>query len=283
MPWTIDRKLVLITGATSGLGLVTATELARRGAHVLAVARDSERGTSAAATISAAVPDAQLDVLPCDLSRMSEVRRLADTVAERYGRLDVLLNNAAVAMFRWELTEDGLETDFAVNHLAPFVLTNRLLPVLKVPDEARVITVTSDNHKGVKQIPWDDLQGAQNFKPLQTYNRTKLMNIWFTRILAERLADSAVTANSVSPGFVRTQLGRNATGGFKFFFRQIAPLIQTTPEKGAQTAITVASAPELSGVSGTYFADSAPARPGGLAEDREQALRLWTISEKLSV
>ena len=109
MPWTIDRKLVMITGATSGLGLVTATELARRGAHVLAVARDSERGTNAAAAISAAVPDAQLDVLPCDLSRMSEVRRLADTVAERYGRLDVLVNNAAVAMFRWELTEDGLE------------------------------------------------------------------------------------------------------------------------------------------------------------------------------
>jgi NAD(P)-dependent dehydrogenase (short-subunit alcohol dehydrogenase family) len=110
MPWTIDRKLVLITGATSGLGLATATELARRGAHILAVARDGERGTAAAATISAAAPAAQVDVLTCDLSRMREVHRLAATVAERYGRLDVLLNNAAVAMFRWELTEDGLET-----------------------------------------------------------------------------------------------------------------------------------------------------------------------------
>jgi len=282
MPWTIDGKLVLITGATSGLGLATATELARRGAHILAVARDGERGTAAAAAISAAAPGAEVDVLPCDLSRMREVRRLAATMAERYDRLDVLLNNAAVAMFRWELTEDGLETDFAVNHLAPFILTNQLLPLLRAAPEARVITVSSDNHKGVKQIPWDDLQAAEQFSPLPSYNRTKLMNIWFTQILAERVAGSSVTANAVSPGFVRTGLSRDATGPLEFFFRRVAPLIQSTPQKGARTAITVAGAPELSGVSGQYFANSAPARPGGLAANRELAVRLWTLSEELS-
>jgi NAD(P)-dependent dehydrogenase (short-subunit alcohol dehydrogenase family) len=281
MSWTIAGKHVLVTGATSGLGLAAATELARRGARILAVARNPERGATAAAVISAAVPGAQVEVLECDLSRMSAVRRLAEEVTQRHGRLDVLLNNAAVAMFSWELTEDRLETDFAVNHAAPFLLTNLLLPILRVPDEARVITVTSDNHTAVKDVPWNDLQGRASFKPLTSYNRTKLMNIWFTRILAERLQGSTVTANAVSPGFVRTGLGRNATGPFSFFFRYVAPLIQTSPEKGARTAVHVASSPEVSGVSGRYFVGSAPAEPGGLAQNRELAERLWALSEKL--
>lgn len=281
MSWTIAGKHVLVTGATSGLGLAAATELARRGARILAVARNPERGGTTAAAISAAVPGAQVEVLECDLSRMSAVRRLAEEVTQRHGRLDVLLNNAAVAMFSWELTEDRLETDFAVNHAAPFLLTNLLLPILRVPDEARVITVTSDNHTAVKDVPWDDLQGRASFKPLTSYNRTKLMNIWFTRILAERLQGSTVTANAVSPGFVRTGLGRNATGPFSFFFRYVAPLIQSSPEKGARTAVHVASSPEVSGVSGRYFAGSAPAEPGGLAQNRELAERLWALSEKL--
>lgn len=279
-PWTVGGKLVLVTGATSGIGRATAVALARRGAHVLAVARDAERGRRAVAGIASEVPGAEVDVLVCDLSRMADVRRLAATVADRHGRLDVLVNNAAVAMFVRELTEDGLETSFAVNHLAPFLLSTSLLPVLRTTPESRVITVTSDNHKQVKHVPWDDLQGEREFKPLQAYNRTKLMNVWFTRVLAEKVAGTGVTTAAVSPGFVRTGLARNARGPFAVFIRLAAPF-QSSPARGAETTVYAVSAPEVSGHSGGYFVKSALVAPGSIALDDAQAHRLWTLSEQL--
>lgn len=279
-PWTVEGKLILITGATGGIGRATAVALARRGAHVLAVARDAERGRRAVADIGGEVPGAKIEALECDLSRMAEVRRLASTVVDRHGSLDVLVNNAAVAMFSRELTEDGLETSFAVNHLAPFLLTTSLLPALRTPPESRVITVTSDNHKQVKQVPWDDLQGAREFKPLQAYNRTKLMNVWFTRVLAEEVGGTGITAAAVSPGFVRTGLARNARGPFAVFIRLAAPF-QSSPEKGAATTVYVATAPDGAIRNGGYFAKSASAEPGGEALDDAQAHRLWALSEQL--
>jgi NAD(P)-dependent dehydrogenase (short-subunit alcohol dehydrogenase family) len=278
--WTIEGKLVLVTGATSGIGRAAALELAARGARVLAVGRDAARAGEAAAAIGAAAPGATVEALECDLSRMRSVRRLAATVADRYGRLDVLVNNAAVAMFRRALTEDGLETGFAVNHLAPFLLTTSLLPVLQVPEQARVVTVTSDNHKQVKQVPWDDLQGEREFKPLQAYNRTKLMNVWFTRVLADKVAGSGVTANCLSPGFVKTNLSRHATGPFRVFFTLVRPF-QTTPEKAARTVLHVAASPDVSGVNGGYFSGGKQATPSGLARDDAQAQRLWSLSAEL--
>ena len=279
-PWTVEGKLVLITGAGGGIGRATAVALARRGAHVLAVTRDAGSGTRTAAEIGGLVPGATVEPLACDLSRMAEVRRLAATVSDRYGRLDVLVNNAAVSMFRRELTEDGVETTFAVNHLAPFLLTVSLLPALRAPAESRVVTVTSDNHKQVKGVPWDDLQGEREFKPLATYNRTKLMNVWFTRTLAEKVAGTGITAVAVSPGFVKTDLARNARGPFAVFIRLVAPF-QSTPEKGAETTVYAASSPQVSGRNGEYLAKSAPAKAGGLALDDQQAHRLWTESERL--
>jgi NAD(P)-dependent dehydrogenase (short-subunit alcohol dehydrogenase family) len=282
MPWTIEGRRVLVTGATNGLGLATATELARRGARVIGVARNAERARAGLEAIMGSATGAEVEMLTCDLSRTTAVRELAATVVEKHGRLDVLINNAAVAMFTRELTEDGLETSFAVNHIAPFLLTNLLLPALREPDEARVLTVSSDNHKRIKRVPWDDLEGEKEFKPLPSYDRTKLMNVWFTQALADRLQGTTVTANAVSPGFVRTDLARHATGGFSFFIRHIAPLFQTSPEKGAETAVWAASSPELTGVSGAYLSGSEIGRAGGLAGDREAAERLWNLSEKLT-
>jgi NAD(P)-dependent dehydrogenase (short-subunit alcohol dehydrogenase family) len=279
-PWTIAGKTCLVTGATSGIGQAIVEELARRGARVLAVARDATRGETVAASIRRSNPDAQVEVLPCELSRMAEVRELARTVSDSYRGLDVLINNAATAMFTRTVTPDGFETSFAVNHLAPFLLTNSLLGALGVPDEARVITVTSDNHKQVKSVPWDDLQGEHSFKPLQAYNRTKLMNVWFTRVLADKVADTGVTANCLSPGFVRTGLARNARGPFKMFIRLVRPF-QSSPQQGATTAVYLATSPEVSKINGAYFSKCKVDNPGVFAQDDESARRLWALSAEL--
>ncbi len=280
-PWTIKGKLCLITGATSGIGAATATELAGQGAHVLLVARDPARGRAAAAAITAAHPGAQLEVMDCDLARMDDVRRLARTVEESYGRLDVLVNNAGVVNFTRRTTADGYEQTFAVNHLAPFLLTTLLRLALAVPAEARVLTVTSDNHKTIRSVPWDDLQSERGYKPLQVYNRTKLMNIWFTQALACSLADTAITANCASPGFVRTRLARDATGVFAAFIRLAAPF-QSSPDTAAATLSHLATAPEMSGQTGGYYRKSRRAEPGGLADDPKAASRLWQISAELT-
>jgi len=280
-PWTIDGKLCLITGATSGIGAATATELAGQGAHVLLVARDPARGRATAAAITAAHPGAQLEVLDCDLAQLEDVRRLAHTVEDSHGRLDVLVNNAGAVNFTRRSTLDGYEQTFAVNHLAPFLLTNLLRAALAVPTEARVLSVTSDNHKTVHSVPWDDLQSEHGYKPLQVYNRTKLMNIWFTQALATSLANTAISANCVSPGFVRTRLARDATGLFAVFIRLAAPF-QSSPETAATTLVHLTTAPEMSGQTGGYYRKSQRAEPGGLADDPQAAARLWQISAELT-
>jgi len=280
-PWTIDGKLCLITGATSGIGEATAMKLAGRGAHILLVARDPQRGRAAAQATTAAHPGAQLEVLDCDLARLDDVRRLARTVQDSYGRLDVLVNNAGVVNFTRRTSVDGYEHTFAVNHLATFLLTNLLRPALAVPAEARVLTVTSDNHKTVRSMPWNDLQSEHGYKPLQVYNRSKLLNIRFTQALATSLADTAITANCASPGFVRTRLARDATGLFAVFIRLAAPF-QTSPETATTTLVHLATAPEMSQQTGGYYRKSRRTEPGGLADDPTAASRLWRISAELT-
>jgi NAD(P)-dependent dehydrogenase (short-subunit alcohol dehydrogenase family) len=280
-PWTIEGKLCLITGATSGIGAATAMELAGRGAHVLLVARDPTRGRAAAEAIRDAHPDAQVEVLECDLAQLDDVRRLARTVEDAHGRLDVLVNNAGVVNFTRRTTLDGYEQTFAVNHLAPFLLTNLLRPALAVPAEARVVTVTSDNHKTIKSMPWDDLQSERGYQPLQVYNRTKLMNIWFTQALATSLAETTITANCASPGFVRTRLARDATGFFAVFIRLAAPF-QSSPEAAATTLVHLITSPQMSGQTGGYYSKSRRAELGGLADDPRAAFQLWRLSAELS-
>ncbi len=274
-------KTCLVTGVTSGLGAVTARELAARGATVLAVARDGVRGRAAVAGIGQQAPAGAVRLLVADLSELDQVRRLAAEVRDASPRLDVLVHNAGVAKFSRETTADGLETTFATNHLAPFLLTNLLREHLLGSNPARVVTVSSAAHKQVRKIPWDDLQAEHRFRPLEVYNLTKLMNVLFTVELARRLEATGVTANCVSPGFLHTNLGREATGGFRLFFSLARPF-QKSAEHGVATTLQVACAPELAAVTGCYFRAGKIAEPSALARDRAAAERLWTLSAELS-
>jgi NAD(P)-dependent dehydrogenase (short-subunit alcohol dehydrogenase family) len=247
------------------------------GAIVIAVASDRTRGEQTAAAIRRQTPDSQIEVLIADLSRPGQVRTLVSQVQDRYHRLDILINNAAVAKFHPDLTPDGLGVTFATNHLGPFLLTNLLVDLLKNSASARVIVVTSDQHKRVRSVPWDDLETRHEC----TYVVSKLLNILFTYELARRLAGTGITANCLSPGFVRTELGREASGAFRVFLGLARPF-QVSPEAGAQTSIYLATSQEVSEISGNYFESCAPAESSALSHDLSLAERLWQLSARLT-
>lgn len=205
-----------------------------------------------------------------DLSRISEVRRIAEQIEGRYPDLEVLINNAGVSRFKREVTPDGLETTFATNYMAPFVLSNLLLPVL-ARNHGTVVNIGSEQHRWVRQIPWDDLQGERRWRPLEQYNLTKLYVVMFTRELARRAP--SVTTACVSPGFLRTRLGRDATGGFRLFLALARPF-QRQPERGAEAVISVMR----SGARGAYFRGKRQVLPSKLALDGDAAERLWALS-----
>ncbi len=274
----MSGKTCLVTGATSGIGEATAVRLAELGATVVVVARDPARGAAAVEEIRRRVPAGRLDVLSADLARLAEVRRLAREVVDRYDRLDVLINNAGVISVRHEVTADGLERTFAVNHLAPFLLTTLLRDLLVSSAPARVVTVSSAAHKQVRAIPWDELPRGGPARG--TYPLSKLCNVLFTVELAKRLAGTGVTANCLHPGFIRTALGRDVTGFLAGAVRLVLRF-QPGPEAGAETPVYLASSPEVAGVTGGYFVNRRPARPSALATDPAAAARLWTLSERL--
>jgi NAD(P)-dependent dehydrogenase (short-subunit alcohol dehydrogenase family) len=270
----------LVTGATSGIGEAIATRLAAQGATVIAVARNTERGHDAAQRIRQRVPDARIDVLTADLSIPLQVRALANEVTARYDRLDALILNAAVARPRRELTCDGFEVDFATNHLSPFLLTQLLGGLLSASAPSRIVTVSSSGHRQVKRVNLEALPTGDNFHHMRTYSTTKLLNILFTTELAHRLADTAVTANTADPGFVRTALGRDAEGAFRLFLKAARPF-QLSPDQAAATPVHLATSPEVVDVTGGYFVKCRLSNPSDLARDRALAEQLWDLTEHL--
>lgn len=273
-------KVCLVTGATAGIGLVTARELARAGADVLLVGRTPQSAGEAARAIREAVPDADVEPLAADLSSQAAIRRLAAEVRRRTGRLDVLINNAGGIFLERSETIDGVETTFAVNHLAPFLLTNLLLPLLRAAPSARIVNVASGAHRGVS-IPFDDLEGRNRYGGWRAYQRSKLANILFTRELARRLNGEPITANALHPGYVNTRIFRDPgwKGGV---MRALANAIALTPEQGAATTLYLATSPEVAGVTGGYFARGKPARSSRASQDEEAARRLWEVSAAMT-
>jgi NAD(P)-dependent dehydrogenase (short-subunit alcohol dehydrogenase family) len=274
-------KTCLVTGATSGIGKQTAMRLATLGAEVIIVARDEARGRGAAGEIRRLVPSARVEVMTADLSSLAQVRRLAADVLAAHDRLDVLVNNAGVISTQRRLTDDGLEATFATNHLGPFLLTGLLRGLLERSAPARVVTVASDAHKQVREIPWDDLPHGGPAVGMQAYAVSKLLNILFTIELARRLGGTGVTANCLHPGFVRSALGRDVGGALGALVR-LALLTRPGPATGARTSLYLASSPEPADVTGGYFVKCKRARPSALAADAQAAARLWRLSEELT-
>jgi NAD(P)-dependent dehydrogenase (short-subunit alcohol dehydrogenase family) len=278
--WTgVRDKRVLITGATRGIGLAAAQALARRGAQLAIVARDDVRGAEAATSI-AGEGGSMVDVLHADLSSQASVRNLANEVLERYPRIDVLINNAGATFMTRQLTEDGIERTWALNHLAPFLLTTLLLDRIKASAPARIITTASDAHKG-KLIPFDDLNAERSWKGrgFTRYGETKLANIMFTRELARRLEGTGVTAYSFHPGLVATGFNRNNGALMNIAMTIIAPFSRS-PRKAAQTLVWLADSPDVTKQTGGYYEDRALAVSSRQAQDPALAKKLWEISEE---
>jgi NAD(P)-dependent dehydrogenase (short-subunit alcohol dehydrogenase family) len=271
-------RTVLVTGGTGGIGLATATGLAGLGARVGIVGRDTTRAEAAADRIRAS--GGEVDVFVADVSAQREVRSLADRVLTAYPRLDVLVNNVGGYWATRHETEDGLEHTFAVNHLAPFLLTNLLLERLRASGPARVVTVSS-GAQSMGRIDFDDLQGERRYDGQRAYNQSKLANVMFTYELARRLEGSGVTANVLHPGVVRTAFGQEDSRGW---MRVLLPLVRPflkSPERGAETSIHLASSPDVADVSGRYFAKSTPRSSSHASYDTDAAARLWAVSAEL--
>jgi retinol dehydrogenase 14 len=272
-------RTVLVTGATGGIGRATALGLATMGANLAITGRDRARTEGAAQEIRTA-GGGQVDLFVADLSSQSEVRRLADEVLQTYPRIDVLVNNVGGYWNTRHVTADGLERTFALNHLAPFLLTNLLLDRLKQSAPARVVTVASNAH-ATGQIDFDDLQGERPYSGSRAYNQSKLANILFTYELARRLQASTVTANALHPGVVNTSFGAEDPRGIQRLIIPFARPFMKTPVQGAATSIHLASSPGLKQVTGRYFANSKPKRSSKRSYDEAAAARLWQVSADL--
>ena len=268
----------MVTGATSGIGNAAAAALAGRGAQVVLVARDRGRGEAAAADLGAAGgPVPRLEV--ADLASMGQVRTLADRLGA-LERIDVLINNAGLMTGQRRVTADGYDEVFAVNHLAPFLLTNLLLGKLAAAGAARVITVTSDAHTAAR-LDLDDLQLEHGWQSWRSYANSKLANILFTRELARRLRGTAVTANCAHPGMVRTRVGRETRQPMRAAVTLARPFM-LSPRRGARTIVYLATSPEVAGATGGYYVKSQQRQPSPAARDDAAARRLWQLSEELT-
>jgi NAD(P)-dependent dehydrogenase (short-subunit alcohol dehydrogenase family) len=277
---SLNGKICMVTGATAGIGKITAVELARMGAEVLIVGRNPDKCAATIDFIRAETGNHKIVSFVADLSSQAALRKLAESFRLSYSRLDVLVNNAGVMNLRREETEDGIEMTWAINHLAYFLLTNLLLPELTASPKSRIVTVASNAHVG-KTLHFDDLEYRRGYQFMKVYGQSKLANVMFTYALARRLAVTPVTANVLHPGFVNTNMGKNNG----FFVRLLYPLVTRNAiptAEGAETSIYLASSPEVEGVTGQYFVRKKAMNSDPVSYDQEVQERLWKISAEMT-
>ncbi len=273
-------KVCMVTGATSGIGQITALELARMGAEVLIVGRNPEKCAATIDKIRAETDNHNIVSFVADLSSQAAIRKLVESFRLSYSQLDVLVNNAGVMNLRREVTVDCIEMTWAVNHLAYFLLTNLLLPELKAASKARIVNVASNAHFD-KAIRFDDLEFQKGYRFMKVYGQSKLANVMFTYALARRLSDTQITANVLHPGFVYTNMGKNNG----FFVRLLYPLVtrRAIPAvEGAATSIFLASSPDVDEITGQYFVRKQAVPSDPISYDEESQDRLWDISAALT-
>jgi len=273
----MTAKICIVTGANTGIGKETARALARSGATVVLACRDIAKAEAARADIAETTKNTSVVVLPLDLADFASIRAFARTVGERYGKVDLLVNNAGVTARRRGVTKDGFETTFGVNHLGTALLTLELLPLLKKGDHARIVVLSSDLHYRGK-MGWDDLQfTARKYGGITAYNQSKLANVLFTKALARRLAGTGVTVNALHPGVVATELTRS----YPRPLVAVMKMFLLTPAQGAECSLHVATAPELAGVTGEYFEKSRIKPASRAARDEAAQEKLWALTEQL--
>jgi NAD(P)-dependent dehydrogenase (short-subunit alcohol dehydrogenase family) len=278
---SMHGKNVVITGATSGIGEVAATQLAAAGARIVLTARDPARAARTLDQLRGVGPTVEHVAVLGDLSQLGEAKRVAREVAAAVPVIDVLINNAGAIFPQRRVTSDGLEMTFALNHMAVFIMTNALLDNLQRAPSARIVTTSSDAHRTGK-LDFDDLQTSKRaYTIFRAYSASKLCNVLFTRELARRLKGTKVTANAVHPGFVKSRFYEVRFGAFEVL-RPLVNLFAISPQKGAETLVHVAVSRDLENVSGEYFVKCRSVRPSKAAEDSSVAARLWEVSEQIA-
>ncbi|MDD1719644.1 MAG: SDR family oxidoreductase [Methanoregulaceae archaeon] len=267
----MSAPVILVTGSTDGIGKATAIELARAGAEVIIHGRKRSKGLAVLAEVSKAGGD-KPGLIVADYSETGQVRAMAREVVSGYTKLDVLVNNAGTYQKTRKLTKEGVEMTFAVNYLAPFLLTNLLLPLIRRSSPSRIVTVGSSAHEDVHGIDWDDLVARERYDPWEAYAFSKFADIVFTYALARRLSGTRVTANCLHPGVVETKVLWSSYPGYNGI----------TPLEGAETSVYLALSPEVSGVSGKYFDKRRPVQSSDLTYDEEIQERLWNLAGQLT-
>jgi NAD(P)-dependent dehydrogenase (short-subunit alcohol dehydrogenase family) len=279
-------KIILITGATSGIGLAAATSLAGEGHIIIGVGRSQEKVDAAQQTILMKYPEADVSYLLADLSSQTQVHALAEEIkqllsSKNYDHIDVLVNNAGAVSSWFTLTEDGYELQFAVNHLAPFLLTHELLPLLQKSSQARILTTSSASHRNTR-MHWKDVMLRKHYGTLRAYKQSKLANVLFTYELNRRLGpDSTVTAFAVDPGLVNTNIGTKGTSGFVNWFWKKRSSKGSRPEIAAETIVYLACRRDLPIKDAFYWKECHPIPPSHYAQQKEPAARLWELSKNL--
>jgi NAD(P)-dependent dehydrogenase (short-subunit alcohol dehydrogenase family) len=278
---SLAGKTAVITGATSGIGRATAIEFARRGARLLLIGRNEVRARETLEAIRSSAPKADVELIRGDFAAQAEVRRVGEEIAKRVDRVDLLINNHGVTMARRELTPDGYEATFAINHLGYFHLTGLLLDKLRKTPGARIVSVASEAHK-FGALDLGDLHSERKFGAMRVYGKSKSANIHFTRELARRYGSPQLTINCVHPGGVATNLGAGQGGPLLSLVQKTVMLFMKTPEQGAQTSIYAATSPEAAGKNGAYYADCKEKQPAAHCRDEATARKLWDASERMT-